>query len=121
MAESRDPDALTKVDADDLLAAARLADLADDHEREARRLLIGARTTTVLGVAALALFVVLKLDVLTLSAILFLAVVLLFLLGAAWGRWWLFVKVNLDDVRRAVDEDRIIGRASSDDSHSSRP
>lgn len=112
MAESKDRNALAKSDGDDLLAAARLADVADDYEREAHRRLVRAVTTTVLGPAALGLFVILRYDAATSSAVVFLVVLLLLVLGITWGQWWLFMKVHLDDVRQAVAEDRILGRVS---------
>lgn len=99
---------LTWTETDALWESADLSDRLDAHEKEGKRRLIQALITTVVGPTWLGLVVYFKRDVATLSAIAFLATLLVLLLVAVWGWWGLFAYSDLAEVRKEAGSDRLL-------------
>jgi hypothetical protein len=108
LARTEPDDDLTRAEADTLWESADLSDRLDAHEKEGKSRLIRALTTTVVGPTALGLLLYFKRDVATLSAIAFLATLLVILLVAVWGWWGRFAYSDLAEVRQEADSDRLL-------------
>jgi hypothetical protein len=113
MTEPGEPKGLTKAEGEALLEAGDLADRLYAHEREARQRLVRAAVATVGGPSALGLLVIVKRDAASLSAVAFLAALMIVFLAAMWGNWWFFAASDLTEVRKATALDRILGKGGA--------